>query len=433
MADRRAKQTGSLYQRCSPERGCPPLVDGERPKHQCRGPWVAVVELPPDGNKRRRKVIVRAKRADAIVALRKVRDELERSGDLRTASLTFDQWVDIWWTKYANLKVSSREVYRNRIELYLRPRLGRMKLDRIGPDQIKDLHHHMSTTLRLSSTTVRGAHFTLSALLRDAHVAGHIQRNPCTVVTAPGRAVYKVKHLTSAEARTLLSSLDPGDGTVPQMLAIASVALLAGPRPEEILGITRDNVDLDAGTITFAWQIKRIAFEHGCGKRGPDKRWPCGRKLGGYCTARHLPVPGDQEIHQLEGGLYLTRPKNRAGFRVVPMVGPLEWVLRRYLETATLGPHGLIFTREGGLPQEPTRIRAKWDAALKAAGVPDVNRHSARHTCNTILAELGYSVDVRSKILGHASRAVNEEVYTHASDTRVREALAAVGGAMDWR
>ncbi|HSV37501.1 MAG TPA: tyrosine-type recombinase/integrase, partial [Nocardioidaceae bacterium] len=320
------------------------------------------------------------------------------------------------------------------IELYLRPRLGRVKLDKIGPDQVKALHHHMLTELGLSTTTVRGTHFTLSALLRDAVIAGHTNRNPCTIVNAPGRAVYKVKHLSSAQGRDLLASLDPGDGTVPEMLVIASVALLAGARPEEILGITRDNIDLDKGTITFAWQIKRIAFEHGCGKKDPSGVWPCGRKLGGYCTKRFLDIPGDQEVHQLDGGLYLTRPKSRAGFRVVPMVGPLQWVMEKYLETCTPDPkHGLIFTRDNGLPQEPTRIRARWRAALAAADLPPVNRHSARHTCNTILAELHVPVEVRQKILGHASRAVNEEDYTHTSDQRVREAMTAIGGELDWR
>ena len=116
------------------------------------------------------------------------------------------------------------------------------------------------------------------------------------------------------------------------------------------------------------------------------------------------------------------------------MVGPLLWVMQTYLQDRPLGPHGLIFTRDGGkLPQEPTRIRARWRQALADAGLPYVNRHSARHTCNTLLTELGTTVDVRQKILGHASRAVNEEVYTHASDIRTREAMGALGGAMDWR
>jgi 8-oxo-dGTP pyrophosphatase MutT (NUDIX family) len=53
--------------------------------------------------------------------------------------------------------------------------------------------------------------------------------------------------------------------------------------------------------------------------------------------------------------------------------------------------------------------------------------HSARHTCNTILTELGVPVDVRIQILGHASNAVNEDVYTHTSDVRVAEAMAADG------
>lgn len=80
----------------------------------------------------------------------------------------------------------------------------------------------------------------------------------------------------------------------------------------------------------------------------------------------------------------------------------------------------------------------RWLDGLIAAGItrPEgvamPTPHSARKTCNTVLTELGYHVDVRIKILGHAGAEVNK-VYTHTSDIRVREALEGIGNALDWR
>lgn len=416
--DRRARNTGSLYQRKSD------------------GMWLASIPLPAgtDG-KRRRKVIVRAKYADAVKELQALRQKLERAGDLPTSSPTLSGWIDAWWERYAlpNLKVSTREGYRSKIERYIRPAIGHIKLDRLGVIHVHRLRDYITKDKCLSGTTARQAHAILSSILSAAETEGKIPRNPCDLVDAPSKRRHKVAYLTSAQAREFLAWSDPGDGTAPRDLAMRAVALLIGLRPAERLGLTRDEFNLDTGAITVSWQLQRIAYEHGCGDLAAGT-WPCGRKRGGNCPQRHLDIPDDQEVRHIEGGLYLTRPKTSAGWREYTMPPLLTETLRKYLdEQNEPGMCGLVFTRDQGRPIDPSDDAKAWDTALRGAGLPDVDRHSARHTCNTILTELGYPVDVRQKILGHASRAVNEEVYTHTSDLRVTEATAALGVAMDWR
>lgn len=433
--DRRQRKTGGLYQRCEPKRGCPPMVDGERPDHKCKGSWVAAVTLPPGPNgKRRRKVIVRAKYVDAQKELNKLRDKAERAGDLPTSSPTLSGWIDAWWERYAlpDLKVSTRDSYRSKIEQYIRPAIGHIKLDHFGIIHVHRLREFITKDKGLSSTTARQAFAILSSILSAAETEGKISRNPCDLLDAPSKRRHKVEHLSSAQARDLLAINDPGDGTIPMDLAMAATALLVGPRPGERLGLTRDEIDLETGTLTVAWQLQRLTFDHGCGEPTAEG-WPCARKRGGNCPQRHLDIPDNQEIRHVEGGLYLTRPKTSAGWREFTMPPLLRETLAAYLENHEPGMFGLIFTRDGGRPIDPSDDSRWWDGLLRGADMPDVDRHSARHTCNTILTELGYPVDVRQKIIGHASRAVNEEVYTHTSDARVTEATAALGAAMDWR
>lgn len=410
---RRAKSTGGLYQRKSD------------------GMWCASVELPSaDPTKRRRKVIVRAKKEAAIKALREARRDLERAGDLPTSSPTVSQWCDLWWRRYGlkRLKVSTRSTYQSKIEQYIKPAIGRIRLDALSVEHVYRLHDYITVTKGLEPNTALGAHRVLSVMVSDAEKEGRVGRNVVKLADKPRVAKKRVEYLDNAQARDLLISV----AELPGEAARWTTALLTGMRQAERLGITVDELDFERDTITVAWQLRRLPYEHGCGERAGET-WPCGRKRGGNCPQRHLDIPPDQEVQHVEGGLYLTRPKSRAGWRTVPMVGLLRETLQQYVEVNPPGTLGLIFTRPGGRPIDPADDSDEWDLALKRAGLPDVKGHSARHTCNTILTELGVPVDVRRQILGHASNAINEAVYTHTSDVRVADAMRQLDAAMDWR
>lgn len=410
---RRPKRAGGLYQRSTD------------------GMWCASVELPStEPGKRRRKVIVRARKDDALRALREAKAEYEKAGDLPTSSPTVAQWCDLWWNRHGmtRLKVSNRSGYKSRIEQYIKPSIGKVRLDKLTPDHVYRLHEYVIRTKGLSQTTAVGAHAVLSSILSDAAIEGRVTRNVARIARKPNPSHYKAKYLDNSQARDLLISLRDR----PTEAALWSVAILTGMRQAERLGLTRDAIDFENDTITVSWQLKRLPFDHGCGARA-DGEWPCGRKRGGNCPERRLEIPPDQEVQHVKGALYLIRPKTKAGWRVVPMVGLVRDVLWQYLENHPPGTAGLIFTRSNGDPMEHTDESTAWKAALERAGLPAVDGHSTRHTCNTVLTELGVPTDVRRQILGHASNAINEAVYTHTSDTRVAEAMRALSEAMDYR
>ena len=52
--------------------------------------------------------------------------------------------------------------------------------------------------------------------------------------------------------------------------------------------------------------------------------------------------------------------------------------------------------------------------------------HELRHTANQTLKDAGVDGKVRAALLGHASVAINEEIYTHASDEAKRAAVEKV-------
>lgn len=441
----REKKTGSLYQRCEKRLGCPALVVGPdgtkvRPKHRCKGAWVAAIELPEVDGVRRRKPVVRAKKADAIAELRRLRESYAKNRNMSTTTPTVARWCEIWWKDFGSVRLkpgNGQKSYQSKIKNYIVPCLGKVKLDRLTTEHVEQLRRYIVEDKGLSTTTALGTHRVFSVILRDAMRRRLITENPCALTDAPQKRRFEMKegrdYLASADARRLLAAHDPGDGTVPRDLARWTTALLAGARQGEVLGMTREYLDFDNEVITFSWQLQRIGYEHGCGDQAPDGSWPCGRRKGGYCPRRHVDLPEAHEIKHVTGGLYLMRPKSEMSWRQVPMVGPLAAVLREYTRTHSTGQHDLVLTREDGRPLDPAQDSAAWKAALQASGLTVVKGHSARHTCNTILTELEVPVDVRQKILGHGSRAVNELTYTHTSDTRVAEAMRQLGAAVDWR
>jgi len=401
----REKGTGSVFQR------------------QQDGMWVARLELPSDGTKRRRKTIVRKKKSDAIAALREARRDLENAGDLPTASPTVEQWMTQWLDRIAapRLKPNTLVAYRGSVTRYILPSIGKVRLDKLSPAHVRRMHDYAREGR--SSTTALQAHRVLSKALTDAEREGRITRNVAKLVDAPAKAVAVRESLGAADARQLLLFF----ASNPTLATQWSVALLAGLRRGERLGLTRRYVNLDhvdrdgnpAPTITVAWQLQRIPWEHGCGET-------CGRKRGGNCPQRRLDIPSDQEARQVHGGLWMTRPKSRSGWREVPISAPLAEVLRRYLEGLDLGSDDLIFTHEDGRPIDPDQNTKDWDAALKAAGLPDVVLHSARHTTATLLHALGADEQTRMQVLGHSSATVTAG-YTHIANSITADYMGRLG------
>jgi integrase len=387
------------------------------------GAWVVALELPSEGTKRRRKVIVRAKKSDVILAAREARKELDRTGNLVTASPMLSGWLDGWIDRRAKAKLKPRTAqdYRSTIELYLKPSIGRVRLAKLTPGHVEKMHDYVMHDLGLASTTALKAHRVLAKALTDAERAGKVPRNVATLVDAPTKAYNPRKALSAPEAVVLLRSV--GDGP---LAARVGVALLAGLRQGEALGLTRDAIDLEAGTVTVSWQLQRLAWEHGCGDV------PCGKRAA-FCPERTVTIPPDQEAERVHGGLWLTRPKSRTGWREVPIAAGLDVELARHLARFPLGPHGLIFTdtTKAGrvVPVDPSRDAVAWDKACADAGVPDVPLHGARHTTATLLAVLGVPEDVRMQILGHSSATVTRG-YTHRTTQDARAGMAALGGLL---
>lgn len=86
--------------------------------------------------------------------------------------------------------------------------------------------------------------------------------------------------------------------------------------------------------------------------------------------------------------------------------------------------HGLVFPSRCGTPMEPDNLRRSWGAIRKAAGLGEMRFHDLRHTCVTLLLNLGAPPQVVRDIVGHSDIEVTMTIYAHASLDDKRHALS---------
>ena len=76
-----------------------------------------------------------------------------------------------------------------------------------------------------------------------------------------------------------------------------------------------------------------------------------------------------------------------------------------------------------GTPIEPDNLRRSWYALRERAGLPTVRFHDLRHSCVTLLLDLGVPPHIVMRIVGHATLDVTMGIYAHAALEEQRQAL----------
>ncbi|PPG34498.1 site-specific integrase [Rathayibacter sp. AY2B9] len=389
-----------------------------------RGYWTATVELPQRDGKRRRKT-VRARDKEAakrlLIALHK---DLMDNGDLSTTDQTVKQWFEYWFKNIVQPEVRPKtaEGYRTITYNHVIPTIGNIRLSKVSARSLRAVTDRMVNEAGLSPTYALQAHRVMSVALEAAVREKRIPANPAKSMNAPRKALKTLDVLTLQEGVDAIRTFqqDPAYG------ARWATALLTGARRGEVLGLEIDRV---GESLDLSWQLQRMLFEHGCATKD-DGKHSCRWTRGAECPERKITVPADYEYRSIGGGLYLTRPKSRSGWRIIPLVDPLRTILRQHLETnPPVG--GLVFTR-GGKPVDPdydSKLWGKWmDDHMPGR---DVKLHGLRHSTADLLYLAGVPEDLITEILGHSTRAMSRAYKSKGNDLRLRQAMASMSAMFD--
>ncbi|MFD4532219.1 tyrosine-type recombinase/integrase [Kitasatospora sp. NPDC058397] len=239
-------------------------------------------------------------------------------------------------------------------------------------------------------------HAVLRNTLEHAVREELINKNVAKLVKVPAPDYRIGKGLTTDQAKLVLKELSGH-----RLHTLYVLALMLGMRRGELLGLRWSSVDLERGTLTVSTNLQRV-----------------------------------------DGELRFVLPKTLSSERTLPLPAPVLAALvdhreRQAVERAAAGmdwqENDLVFPSRIGTPYEPDNLRRSWHAVRGRLGLDDLRFHDLRHTCITLLLDLGVPPHIVREIAGHSDVGVTMKVYAHASLAERLKALSRLGEALSSR
>ena len=187
---------------------------------------------------------------------------------------------------------------------------------------------------------------------------------------------YEVEPLGPNEVRRLLEAVRDD-----RLEALYVLAVTLGLRQGELLGLSRADIDLGAGSLRVHHALQR--FEH--------------------------------EYHLVE-------PKSARSRRTVMLPSVARSALERHHvrqqgERARAGElwqeHGLVFTTATGQPLDATGVTSALQRHLLRAGLRRQRFHDLRNACASLLLSRGVSPRAVMELLGHSRISLTMDTYSH--------------------
>lgn len=297
-----------------------------------------------------------------------------------------------------DIKASSHLAYAQCIRLYLKPRLGNVKLQALTGTHIRQMRARMldekkdDGRQRFSRSTVALVMRTLRTALNVARREKLIQVNPMDDMQLPKQTREKrvvdkdkVPALHTAEYQKFMAyaQYEPE-------FAMWVTGITAGLRPQELFALHWS--DLVGSKLTV--QRALVRQRDGSFGEGMQKT---------YDSYRVIPLP-----EETVAALVAWRKKQAA----------LKLEKGEAYDRST----DLIFATDTGKHLDHNNVSKRWRKLLKRAGLRHVKLYGIRHTMATILLENGVPVKVVSERLGHANVKTTLEWYAHVSPKAADEA-----------
>ncbi len=326
-----------------------------------------------------------ASRALAVLVGRIEDHQVDRS------SATVGQLLDRWLEQIEPTR-RPRTVaeYRRKIEHDIRPAIGSIRVDRLEADVLDRCYGQWLAT-GLAPGTVRHLSAIISAALGQGVKWGWLATNPAARSSPPSAQSPTMKIPTVEELSALYRA-----STDDQILATAvAMAALTGARRGELVALRWSDVDMAAGTVTFA---RSISVVKGTTHEGPTKTHQV-RRLALDETA--------VEVLRLRWADQLDLSQRAES----PLVDD---------------PYVLSHNANGGTSVNPDTISHRFSALCTKTGL-SFRFHDLRHFSVSTLIAAGIDVRTVAERQGHAQATMTLNRYAHALPERDRAAANVLG------
>jgi integrase len=339
----------------------------------------------PDGRRQTAPTTFTTK-SDADRWLAKVDIDLTRGSwlDDSAAREPFGTYARQWLADNRNIGPRWRETCERNLRLHMAD-LEELPLKALTPAVIRGWY---AAGMRRGAgrTSISQSYRFVRAVLNTAVRENIIAKNPCQI---PGAGVPRAqaRPIASPAQVVALAEAIPG----PYRAAVL-LAAWGGLRRGEILALRREDLDLNAGTVT----VHRTQTEM-------------------LSTRERFDSP----------------PKSDAGFRTVSLPAHVLPVLREHLDCHA-GPVRVFVSPDGGAMRGDSLCQAFARARVRV-GLEGLRFHDLRHTGQTLAAATGATLADLMKRLGHSSPAAAMR-YLHTvqgRDEAIAEALAVLAAHGD--
>lgn len=308
-------------------------------------------------------------KADAERWVREEEVALERGSwiDPRAAEMTVAEWSERFMSLARRLADTTQQTYRRDLDRYVLPKFGTYRLGRLHAEEIEEwLLDEIDSGLAPSS--VHRHYRTLHRVLEVAVKNKRIAVNPCGGVQPPTVPTRRMAILDWPQVFEL------ADAVPARYRALIFLAVDAGMRWSELVGLRRSRVDVKACKVEVVEQLIRLNT-------------------------------GEWVWHP---------PKSEAGVRTIAISPFTARMLAEHMEQFSApGPDGLVFVNQAGNPLIASSFHTHYfKPGLSAAGMK-CRFHDLRHTSVALAIRAGAHAKTIQVRMGHASITVTLDRYGH--------------------
>ncbi|WHA10365.1 site-specific integrase [Enterococcus montenegrensis] len=362
--------------------------------------WYYSFEAASIGGKRKRIERVGGNtKTEALAKMREAMKLYENGDTIDLTNISVADYFDYWFKDYVErkLKYNTQKNYRNIIDKYIKPGIGKYKLKSIGPDKLQKF---VDSLPDFNQNGTRLAKHTVEIIITV--IGGGLKR-----------AVFPYKLIKENP----MQYCDPPTYDESNKKTRKDLGIITIEQYQEILNIT---------PIASSF---RIPLEVG---------WGTGMRRGEVCGLYWSDVSFEEKTIKVERnmlqdkyGIKMGTPKTKSSYRTIDIDEGLLRTLKehrkrqmenkiRYGQFYFDSPY--VCTKENGEPVTPNSIKWNCTRISKALGFR-FNFHGLRHTHATLLLEHGANAKSVQERLGHSKISTTLDTYAHVTKKMKNETI----------
>lgn len=327
------------------------------------------------------------KEAQAVAA--KLEQEIANGILINNNNLTYSEVFNQWFSNHSKtIKTSTKKSIESKFKKHILPRFGKLKMKEISRPYCQKMINEIAQSI----TSVNDIKIQANQVFKYALKMDIISKNPLEHVSISRQHKELISEENEADERNYWKKDE-----IKQFLTITKqelslrdhvlfhLLIYTGARKGEILALTWDDIDFEAGSLRFA-----------------------------------------KTLFHNKGKFIFQTSKTKESKRLISLDTKTlallkKWRLRQIEENLananTSGENKMVFTRDDGSPLRLAYPNEKLDIVIKKHNLHRITIHGLRHTHASLLFEAGASIKEVQERLGHSDIQMTMNIYTHVTDT----------------